>query len=96
MFETKNALDAGGYYAGMTPDVILDRDYGDFDFGNPSEQLLAAAIDILVPKTAGVSVVSRNKVMSVSPGASEGSVIGKFDQNKEFVGMIENRPVGKQ
>lgn len=96
MFETKNALDAGGYYTGMTPDVILDRDYGDFDFGNPSEQLLAAAIDILVPKTAGVSVVSRNKVMSVSPGVSEGSVFGRFDQNKEFVGMIENRPAGRQ
>ena len=58
--------------------------------------LLAAAIDILVPKTAGVSVVSRNKVMCVSPGVSEGSVLGKFDQNKEFVGMIENRPAGKQ
>lgn len=94
MFETRNSLDQGGYYGGIAPDVILDKDLGDYDFGNPSDELLAAAIDVLVPKAPTVGVASRNKVMSVSAdgfGVGTKSVLGGFNQNKEFVGMIETR-----
>jgi carboxyl-terminal processing protease len=92
MFETKNSLDQGGYYSGMTPDVLLNRDFGDHDFGDPSEYLLAAAIDVLVPKTVTTSVVSRNRVMSVSTGGvATKSSLGGLNQTKEFIGMIEAR-----
>jgi len=92
MFETKNALDQGGYYAGMAPDVLNDRDFANYDFGDPSEYLLASAIDILAPKTATTSVVSRNRVMSVSTdGVGSKSILGGLNQTKEFIGMIEAR-----
>lgn len=95
MFETKNSQDAGGYYTGMTPDVNLDKDFGDYDFGDPSEQLLAAAINVLAPQGGAVSAVSRNKVLNVSPGTDGVYSLGKFDQHKEFIGMIENRPAAR-
>jgi len=92
MFETKNSLDQGGYFSGMAPDVSLDEDYGDFDFGNPSESLLAQAIKVLVPNAGATSVASREKVLSVS-GLSQGlkSEFAEFNTNKEFIGMIEDR-----
>lgn len=98
MFETRNSLDQGGYYSGMTPDVKVSTDFGEFDFGNPSEPLLKAAIDVLVPKVPASAVVSRNKLMSISSvGATAVKTnLGKFEQNKEFVGMIENRHQIKQ
>ncbi|WP_316815304.1 S41 family peptidase [Pedobacter nyackensis] len=94
MFETKNSLDQGGYYSGMTPNVILDEDYGDRDFGDPAEALLAASIDVLVPKAATTGVVSRNRVMSTSAetlGSGNKSPLGGANKVNGFVGMIETR-----
>lgn len=96
MFETKNSLDQGGYFSGMTPDVTNDQDYGNYDFGNPLEKYIAAAIKILVPTGTTTGVVSRNRIESVSAtlGANP-KMLGGFDQPKEFIGMIESRPKAK-
>lgn len=94
MFETLNSKGEGGYFSGMTPDVALNMDYGDYDFGHPEEDLLKAAVAALSSTSKAVSVTSRNKVMSVSAdswSSTAKSVIGKFETNKEFIGMIENR-----
>jgi carboxyl-terminal processing protease len=98
MFETKNAIGEGGYYSGMAADVTGEKDYGDYDFGDPADDYLAKAIKILAPGAAAVSVASKNKVMSVSPDLGLGSsqtALGGFNVNKEFVGMIEDRPKSK-
>lgn len=99
MFETKNSLGEGGYYSGMTPDVTGEKDFGDYDFGDPADDYLAKAIKILAPGSTTLSVASRNKTMNVSPDLSHGvslGTLGEFSTDKEFVGMIENRPKGKQ
>lgn len=94
LFETKNSLDEGGYFSGMVPDVAVNNDYGNYDFGNPSDGYLAKALNLLAPQANALSVVSRNKVMSVSADAGNllsKKTIGDLNHNTEFVGMIENR-----
>jgi len=92
LFETKNSLGEGGYYNGMGVDVPVNSDYGDYDFGNPLDLHLKAAINVLAPG-APVSTSSLNKVMSVA-GAKSGSftpkTLGGLSDTKDFVGLIED------
>ncbi len=97
MFESKNSLGAGGYYDGLTPDV---SDYEVpsgtmmYDFGNPNDNYIGKALNILAP---GVQV-SSTSVNSTMTSAQKQSLIlltkdvidDKID-GKEFNGMIENR-----
>jgi carboxyl-terminal processing protease len=97
MFESKNSKDEGGYYAGITPDVV-DRNtaalYEDatHDFGDADESYLKNAIALLAPAAAGKSsnvIMSiRGKQVSV---ASSLNIKNESKTAKQFVGMIETR-----
>ena len=91
-FETKNAAGQGGYYTGMTPGTadyqgVLDNDDLTKDFGDPTEGLLAHAINYV--KTgiygAGLKVQSLSGNNSVSPNINIG--------NQGFNGMIFDKPL---
>ena len=101
MFETRNKLDEGGYYAGMVTDVVdpggssADREVFDDsrkDFGDPEESYTRGAIKVLVPSavvTTAKAVMSiRGKTVSVS--TAMGSV-GNTKPIKNFIGMVETR-----
>ncbi|TDQ08161.1 S41 family peptidase [Pedobacter metabolipauper] len=92
LFETKNSMGEGGYYTGIVPDVDGLIDYGDYDFGNPSDGYLAKALDLLAPGVTAIG--SLNRVMSVSDSkgsTTPGKLLAEFENDKEFVGMIEDR-----
>ncbi|EDM36144.1 Carboxyl-terminal protease [Pedobacter sp. BAL39] len=94
MFEVKNSLGEGNYYSGFTPDVDAGYDYGDFDFGNPSDEYLAAAIKVLAPGSRATGVVSKNALMSISgikSKAASSKVLEGVSEDRSFKGMIETR-----
>jgi len=70
-FETKNSSGQGGYYAGMTPgttDYPGKADYDDVthDFGDPSEALLAHALQYA---KAGTYATTKQQVQSLNVDA---------------------------
>lgn len=81
MFETKNSLGQGGYYAGMTPDFSLyeltevKNDLGSIigykmvDFGNVEDVYLKKALDILAP---GVVVTNSDRTTMATKSAKSG------------------------
>ncbi len=100
LFETKNALDEGGYFSGMVPDIResnSDATFFDdprYDFGDSAEPYTAKAIGILNPSNAAVSVKGKGSVMSIN--GKEVSFTTTNDmrplkENDEFKGMIETR-----
>ena len=92
MFETKNAKDEGGYYAGMKPDVSDAIDDSKRDFDDPRENYIAKALEILAPGTAtnaraSMSVKgSSGATLSLAPALNE-----KIKTPNQFIGMIETR-----
>ncbi|MHA4895273.1 S41 family peptidase [Pedobacter sp. PWIIR3] len=92
LFETRNSADQGGYYTGMVPDVDGGVDYGDYDWGNPSDGYLAKAIDVISPGIKGV--ISANRISGATGIKSNValSLAGDFQNDKEFVGMIDDKP----
>jgi C-terminal processing protease CtpA/Prc len=61
-FEYVNALDQGGFYDGMTPDVLANDDITR-DFGDPEELSLKAAIAVLEgTKAASALPIVSNKI----------------------------------
>ncbi len=100
MFETRNKLDQGGYYTGITTDVVDQGgpstgavfDDATHDFGNPEENYTKNAIKLLAP---GAVVTSARAVMSIrGKTVSVSSALGLLDKSrpiKQFVGMVETR-----
>lgn len=92
MFETKNALDKGQYYAGITPDN--DTDYDDVldDFGDKNELALATAINYLstgtftLPRTSSAKISSTSQVKTTTV-QSLGK--GSLNPDNSFKGMVE-------
>ncbi|MGY4384080.1 carboxyl-terminal processing protease [Pedobacter sp. UYP24] len=92
LFESKNSAGQGEYYTGMVPDVDGGTDLGDYDWGNPLDGYLAKAVNIIAPGIKGV--ISANR-LSGATGTKNNltlSVLGNFENDKEFVGMIEDKP----
>lgn len=88
-FETKNQLNAGGYFDGMT----VDKDVADDvtkEFGDPSEKLLAQALNYSA--TGAFTSYLKDNTLSSTTGLSRAlaeDLTGKMDL--EFKGMIETR-----
>jgi carboxyl-terminal processing protease len=61
-FEYVNALDQGGFYDGMTPDVLAGDDIT-HDFGDPEELSLKAAIAVLEGKKAASALPVRSSTI---------------------------------
>lgn len=100
LFETKNALDEGGYFSGMVPDYgesAADAAFFDdprYDFGESTEPYTAKAISVLNPSNAAVSVRSKGAVMSIrgkEVSFSTANEMKPLKANDEFKGMIETR-----
>jgi carboxyl-terminal processing protease len=100
LFETKNALDEGGYFSGMVPDYAESTgnaaffDDPRYDFGENGEPYTAKAISVLNPSNAAVSVRSKGSVMSINGKEVSFSTINEMKplkENDEFKGMIETR-----
>ncbi|HKG08249.1 MAG TPA: S41 family peptidase, partial [Pedobacter sp.] len=101
MFETKNALDQGGYFAGMIPDFREENQASTFfddpryNFGDQNEPYTAIAIKTLNPSNAAVSLKSGGAVMVVNGKQvifnSSSDMKPVKEDNGEFVGMIETR-----
>ncbi|MES2826624.1 MAG: S41 family peptidase [Bacteroidota bacterium] len=92
LFETKNSAGQGEYYNGMVPDVDGGTDFAEYDWGNPSESYLAKALNIIAPGVTAIG--SANRLYSATAGkgvADQLKVIGEFENDKEFIGMIETR-----
>ena len=97
LFETRNKLDVGGYYAGCTPDVVDTDSRAVFDdsthdFGDPEESYTKNAIALLAPGavvTAAKAVMSiRGKAVAVS---SSLGLLKEAKPIKNFIGMVETR-----
>jgi carboxyl-terminal processing protease len=98
LFETRNSLGQGGYYAGMTPDVAGGDDLGNYDFGNPLDGYLSKALAVIAPGVSVTAMASANRLSSASGiKSNQIKVDGNFkDDDKDFVGMIETRHVVKK
>ncbi len=92
LFESKNSAGQGEYYTGMVPDIDGGTDLGDYDWGNPLDGYLAKAVNVIAPGIKGV--ISANRLSGVTGTKSNVSVsvLGNFENDKEFIGMIEDRP----
>jgi len=97
MFETRNKLDEGGYYAGFVPDVVDTDSRAVFDdsthdFGDPEESYTKNAIAILAP---GAVVTTAKAVMSIrGKSVAVSSSLGLLKEAKpikNFIGMVETR-----
>jgi C-terminal processing protease CtpA/Prc len=85
-FETKNSAGQGGYYTGMVPGSadypgINDADDLTKDFGDPTEVLLAHALNYVKNGTYGAAL----KVQSI---AGDNSTVNKSIGGDSFNGMI--------
>jgi C-terminal processing protease CtpA/Prc len=89
-FETKNSLNVGGYYNGMTPDFTVPDDVTK-DFGDRTEALLAAALNYSEKGTFAIgkpgTTISSIRAMSVTEAEE---LTNELDKNK-FKGMIEDK-----
>jgi carboxyl-terminal processing protease len=88
-FQTKNQLDQGDYFSGMTVDKDVADDLSK-DFGDPSEKMLAQALYYSANNNF-TALVNDNKLSSTS-----GATRAQFDAaneklDHEFKGMIETR-----
>ncbi len=89
-FETKNQKNLGGFFNGMTVDFSISDDVTK-DFGDPTEKLLAAALNFSEKGTFAISNIP-SKIASVS-GMSvfEAERLNEaFDKNV-FKGMIDDK-----
>lgn len=100
-FETKNSKGQGGYYTGMEPgsaDYPGVSDYDDVtkDFGDPTEALLAHALNYVKTGTytiSGPNTQSLSRVKTFSLEQSNAAAI-QLNHNK-FNGMIFNKRLKK-
>lgn len=92
LFETKNSLDQGGYFSGMTPDYELTEN-PTYQLGDEKEVYLAKAISILNPATTTTGT-AKGAIMSINGkqiNLDNPNSIAPIDQPGSFVGMIEDR-----
>ena len=90
-FETKNSKNEGGYYDGM----VVDKD--DFDdigknFGDPTERLLANALNYAEKGSFLAVKPGADRISSVSPLVKQDvESINQELNSHDFKGMVENR-----
>lgn len=94
MFETKNSAGQGGYYAGMTPDVI-DYEVPDgtvmYDFGDIRDNYISKALNILASGSTVTTSYKPSKGLNIQGMPATSQQIHADFLDKEFKGMIENR-----
>lgn len=90
MFQTKNALGAGDYFDGFTPDVVDTFDDPLHNFGDAKENYIALALNLLAP---GVTVTAKSSITMSIDGAKVSAQslapMKPLVDGNEFVGMIE-------
>lgn len=99
MFETRNAKDEGGYYAGLTPDYPSDPrsviDDARYDFGDEREGYIKKAISVLAPSAGTLSASQTGKVMSIRGKSMSVETARQITKDAKkpspFVGMVETR-----
>lgn len=93
MFETKNALNEGGYFSGMLPDVLSEFDDPRYEFGDLKEDYLARALQLLAPAASvsrkGATMNIRGREIMTSTFKAEQS--RPVNPHSEFNGMIDKR-----
>jgi carboxyl-terminal processing protease len=95
-FETKNALGKGGYYTGMNPgsaDYPGVNDYDDptKDFGDPTEALLAHALNYVKTGTFAVKGPVTQGLSARSFLVSQSDVLTTHANEGKFNGMINDK-----
>ena len=88
-FQTKNQLDQGDYFSGMTVDKDVTDDLTK-DFGNPAEKMLAQALYYSGNNTF-MALAKDNTLSSIS-GATKVQIAAANEKlDHEFKGMVETR-----
>lgn len=94
LFESKNSLGQGGYYDGMTPDVVASEIPTStimYDFGDVNDNYVKKAINVLAPGVVATSQAKLSTVQERNLAVNSSAVIQTNLDNKEFVGMVETR-----
>lgn len=102
LFETKNSLGQGGYYEGMTPNVVVSELVTDaanniynamYDFGDVRDGYIKKALEEL--NVSPSTVTGNAKTMSVNASGKKALANGDSADlgivDREFKGMVENR-----
>ena len=88
-FETKNQADEGGYFNGLAVNKNIADDLTK-DFGDPSEKLLAEALNYSA--TGNFTSYLKDNALSSTSGSSRQSIDNANEKlDHEFKGMIETR-----
>ena len=88
-FQTKNQLDQGDYFSGMTVDKDVTDDLTK-DFGNPAEKMLAQALYYSVNNT--FMALAKDNTLSSTSGATKVQIAAANEKlDHEFKGMVETR-----
>lgn len=93
LFESKNSLNQGGYYDGMSPDYDLSEvpaNTAMFDFGDPNDAYLAKAISVLATSAKSSNHNGTMSSVRMFNTVSSSNVISP-ELTRKFNGMIENR-----
>lgn len=88
-FQTKNQLDQGEYFSGMTVDKDVTDDLTK-DFGNPAEKMLAQALYYSGNNT--FMALAKDNTLSSTSGATKVQIAAANEKlDHEFKGMVETR-----
>lgn len=88
-FQTKNQLDQGEYFSGMTVDKDVTDDLTK-DFGNPAEKMLAQALYYSANNT--FMALAKDNALSSTSGATRLQIDAANEKlDHEFKGMVETR-----
>ena len=102
-FETKNSLNEGGYYTGMTPGTvdypgIVDGDDLAHDFGDANEKLLKHALDYIQLGT--FSIAAKQQIQGVGSkamfSAQQSAAAAQALDGGRFNGMIFDKPLKRK
>lgn len=94
-FETKNAADQGGYYAGMTPGSAdypgyLTADDVTKDFGDPTESLLSHALSYINTGTYAIAGPKVESIAATTLSVQQQNNLDSKLNDHAFNGMIFN------
>jgi carboxyl-terminal processing protease len=92
MFKITNALAQGDYFDGFKPDLFIDTDDADHDFGDLNENNLARALTLMVPNFSVLSKMSIQGKKKLTAAATVRTILNP----NEFIGMIADKPVLKK
>ncbi|KQM78613.1 hypothetical protein ASE74_14040 [Pedobacter sp. Leaf216] len=88
-FQTKNQLDQGDYFSGMTVDKDVTDDLSR-DFGDPEERMLAQAL--YYSSNNNFMALAKDNALSSTSGVSKIATDNANEKlNHEFKGMVETR-----